>query len=156
MATAGACVWLTGQRGAGKSTVARAVADELRRRGRAAIVLDDPDAREHLRADDPIASVAWLAGVLADCGVVAVVALDAPARAMRDRARGAIGPFVEVFVDNGGRGDASGYEEPFAAELRVPTHDRDATASAAQVISWLERRGLMPHDPPHPSEERGA
>jgi adenylylsulfate kinase-like enzyme len=30
------------------------------------------------------------------------------------------------------------YEEPIGPELRIPTHDRDVRASAAQLLSYLE------------------
>jgi adenylylsulfate kinase-like enzyme len=147
-----ACVWLTGRAGAGKSTIARAVGEQLRRRGRAVVEIDDEDAQAHLRADDPVGAVAWLARTLVGSGVVVVVALDTPERERRERVRTEVPGFVEVFVDGGGTRSDPAYEEPFAPELRVPTRDRDAAASAAQVVSWLEDAGIVPHDPPHPSD----
>ena len=53
--------------------------------------------------------------------------------------------FVEVHVDapadlctaRSGVADRH-YEEPIAPDLRVPTHDRDARASTAQLLSYLE------------------
>ncbi len=50
-----------------------------------------------------------------------------------------------------GRADDA-YEAPYAPELRVPTHGRDVAASTAQVLSFLEDRGVIAHDPAHPSE----
>jgi len=136
-----ACVWLTGRSGAGKTTIAAAVVAELHRRGRAAAVIDELEARAHLGADDRVAALAWVAELLVTSGVVVVVAVDEPERAVRERLRREISSFVEVFVDRGTGDD--GYEEPFAPELRVPTHDRDADASAAQVVSWLEDAGVV-------------
>jgi adenylylsulfate kinase-like enzyme len=121
------------------------------RRGRAVVEIDDEDAHAHLRADDPVSAVAWLARTLVGSGVVVVVALDTRERERRERVRTEVPGFVEVFVDGGARSDPT-YEEPFAPELRVPTGDRDAAASAAQVVSWLEDAGVVPHDPPHPSD----
>ena len=140
-----ACVWLTGRSGSGKTTIATAVVAELRRRGRAAAVIDEPEARTHLGTDDRAAALAWVAELLVSSGVVAVVAVDEPERSVRERLRQEISAFVEVFVDRGTPTD--GYEEPFAPDLRVPTHDRDADASAAQVVSWLEDAGVVGRTP---------
>lgn len=149
-----ACVWLTGRPGAGKSTIARTVGDQLRRRGRAVVEIDDVDARAHLRADDPVGSVAWLARMLVESGVVVLVALDTPEREMREIVRSEVPGFVEVFIDGGADTGPSAerYEEPFAPELRVPTRDRDVAASTAQIVSFLEDAGVVAHDPPHPSD----
>jgi len=137
------CIWLTGRVGAGKTSIARAVVVELQRRGRRAVVIDEADAQSHLSPDDPSASVTWLAGLLLTSGVVVVIAVDAPDRAGRDRAREELPGFAEVFID-GGAGPDDAYEEPFAPELRVPTHDRDVAASVAQLVSWLEDSGVAP------------
>jgi adenylylsulfate kinase len=136
------CIWLTGRAGSGKTTIAHAVVTELRHRGRPAVAIDDVDAREHLSPDHPIDAVTWLAGLLVTNGIVVVVAVPADERADRDRARDDVPGFVEVFVDGGGSDDA--YEEPFAPELRVPTHDREVAASVAQLVSWLEDSGVAP------------
>lgn len=136
-----ACVWLTGRSGAGKTTIAAAVVAELHRRGRAAAVIDELEARAHLDRDDRVAALAWVAGLLVGSGVVTIVAVDEPERAARDELRRSIPSFIEVFVDRGTGDDR--YEEPFAPELRVPTHDRDPDASAAQVVSWLEDAGII-------------
>jgi adenylylsulfate kinase len=140
-------VWLTGRSGAGRTTVGRGIVDELCRRGRAAVLLDEPEVRAHL--GDGTASLVWLCRLLVGNGVTTVVAVDAPGRDERERIRAEIPGFVEVFIDRGRTDDP--FEEPVAPELRVPTHDRDARASVAQVLSWLEHAGLVPHDPPHPA-----
>jgi len=142
----GCCVWLTGRRGAGKTTVARAVAAQLRRRGAPVAVVDEAEVREHLGGDaDPLDALLWVARLVMGAGAVAVVAVDQPRRATRDELRVTVPGFVEVFVD-GGPG-ADDYEEPYAPELRVPTRDRSAEASAAQVVSWLEDQGLVVREP---------
>ena len=148
------CIWLTGRAGSGKTTVAHAVAGELQHRGRAAVVIDEAEARIHLSATDPNASVGWLAGLLLSSGVVVVIAVDAPDRAGRDRAREEVPGFVEVFIDGGDGPDR--YEEPFAPELRVPTHDRDVAASVAQLLSWLEDSGVAPPVDPGSPEPGGT
>ena len=44
----GCCVWFTGLSGAGKSTIAEIVIEELRTRGRRVELLDGDEIREHL------------------------------------------------------------------------------------------------------------
>jgi adenylylsulfate kinase-like enzyme len=141
----GCCVWLTGRRGAGKTTVARAVAAQLRRRGAPVAVVDEAEVREHLGGADPLDALLWVARLVMGAGAVAVVAVDQPRRATRDELRATMPGFVEVFVDAGPADDA--YEEPYAPELRVPTADRSPEASAAQVVSWLEGHGLVADEP---------
>jgi len=46
----GCCLWFTGLSGAGKSTIANVVVDELRARGRKVELLDGDEIREHLKS----------------------------------------------------------------------------------------------------------
>lgn len=144
-----ACLWLTGRRGAGKQTIGTAVADALRADGRPCALLDASALSAHLAhgpTDGGMASLAWLVQLLTENGVTTIVTVDTPRRADRDAARAAIPHFVEVFVDapadvctaRAGVADPR-YEEPIAPDLRIPTHDRDARASAAQLLSYAER-----------------
>jgi adenylylsulfate kinase-like enzyme len=126
---------MTGRRGAGKSTIARGLVDALHDRGHPAVLVDDPEASAYLQ--DGLEAIAWLCELLATSGVTTVVAADRPERNDREVVRALVPGFVEVYVDGGGDGDAD-YEEPFAPEVRVPTADRDAAASIAFVVSWLE------------------
>lgn len=107
----GFCIWFTGLSGAGKSTIANLVAEELRDRGRRVEVLDGDDVRTHLSAglgfskadrDTNIRRIGWVAKLLARNGVVAIAAAISPYRAVRDEIRdqvAEVGRFVEVFVD---------------------------------------------------------
>jgi len=143
----GECVLLTGRAGAGKETIGRGVVTDLRGRGCPAGLVDDHCVGAHLR--EGIESVTWLCRFLVDAGVVGIVTTPLPGRDARERLRAAVPELVEVFVDapadvcatRAGRADPS-YEEPYAPDLRVPTHDRAARASIAQVLSFLEERGL--------------
>jgi adenylylsulfate kinase-like enzyme len=135
-----ACIWMTGRRGAGKSTIASGVVDALLARGQPAVLIDNPAAATHLR--DGGGALAWLCELLVTSGVIAVVAVDQPDRNDRELLRPLIPGFVEVFVDDGSEGDDA-YEAPFAPEVRVPTADRDAAASTALVVSWLESADLV-------------
>ena len=146
MADGGTCVWLTGRRRAGCSTVARLVVEELLASGLRAVLVDEAEVREHLAGGDwpSRRALRWLVGLLVDNGVTAVLAVPGD-EAEREATRAAVAHFVEVFVDTpaavcaarGALPDPE-FREPIAPELRVLTHDRDAAASAAQVVSYLE------------------
>ena len=103
----GCCVWFTGLSGAGKSTIAEIVIDELRARGRRVELLDGDEIREHLSKglgfskadrDTNVLRIGWVASVLARNGVVAVTAAISPYRDIRSEVRGWIDNFVEVHV----------------------------------------------------------
>jgi adenylylsulfate kinase len=152
-----ACVLFTGRAGAGKHTIGHGVANELRRRGGHCGVLDADVVERHLHAG--IEALVWCCTLLVTSGATAVVTTPVPARAGRDLLRDMIPAFLEVFLDapaalcaerSGGSDDE--FEAPYAPDLRVPTHDRDPAASIAQVMSFLEERGVVPGDPVHPSE----
>lgn len=108
----GATVWFTGLSGAGKSTVANAVAERLHVDGVAHYVLDGDNLRYGLNADlgfsdadraENVRRVGEVARLMADAGIVTLVPVISPFRAGRDRVRAAHAvaglPFVEVFVD---------------------------------------------------------
>jgi len=102
-------VWFTGLSGAGKTTLARAVAALLVAEGRAAHVLDGDELRAGLSADlgfsladraEQVRRAGHVARILGDAGVVPLVALVSPVRADRDavRALHGAGRFLEVHV----------------------------------------------------------
>jgi adenylylsulfate kinase len=104
----GFCLWFTGLSGAGKSTIAEVVMEELRRRGHRVELLDGDEVRENLSKglgfskedrDTNIRRIGWVAAVLARNGVVAITAAISPYRDIRDEIRGQIDNFVEVYVD---------------------------------------------------------
>jgi len=105
----GVTVWLTGLSGAGKSTIARAVAAEFARGGTAVHVLDGDDLRAGLSADlgfsledraEQVRRAGHVARILGDAGVVVLAALISPTRAERAavRAMHPEGRFLEVHV----------------------------------------------------------
>jgi bifunctional enzyme CysN/CysC len=109
---AGATVWLTGLPAAGKSTLASALERDLLEHARPAYALDGDEIRRELCRDlgfdresraENVRRVAHIARMLADSGVIAIVALVSPFAADRRRARElhheADLRFIEVFLD---------------------------------------------------------
>jgi adenylylsulfate kinase len=152
------CVVFTGRAGAGKATIGHGVADELRRRGCPCGLLEADGVERHLQQGTD--ALVWCCALLVGSGAHVIVTLPVPTRAERDQLRDAVPAFLEIFLDapaalcaeRSGRRDEE-YEEPYAADLRVPTHDRDPAASIAQAMSFLEERGVAPRDPVQPSEQ---
>jgi adenylylsulfate kinase len=179
VATGGAVVWLTGLSGAGKTTIGRALVERLAA-GQAKVELLDGDAvREHLskglgfsRADRDtnIARIGYVAQLLAKHGVVVVVAAISPYSEARDgvrqAARRAAHPFVEVFVrasvEACERRDVKGlyakarsgeipqftgvsdpYEPPVSAEIVVETDGATVEESVAVVVRGLRNLGVV-------------
>lgn len=102
-------VWFTGLSGAGKTTIARAVATRLADAGIAHTLLDGDELRATLSADlgfgrqdraEQVRRVGHLARILGDAGVIPLVALVSPFRSDRDAVRALHDPgrFVEVHV----------------------------------------------------------
>ena len=98
----GAVVFFTGLSGSGKSTIARALADDLRDRDpRLVTLLDSDEIRELLWADlgyDPasratnIKRIGWIAALVAAHGGIAIAAPIAPYDDARRQARAMVRP----------------------------------------------------------------
>ena len=104
------CIWFTGLSGAGKTTIAQAVRDQLLAQGRRVYVLDGDLLRTGLNRDlgfsdqdrsENTRRVAEVARLMVDAGVTVLVALISPFEEDRRKARTlfAQGQFVEVYVD---------------------------------------------------------
>ena len=105
--TKGFVVWFTGLSGAGKSTIANALAQELERRGRHVELLDGDEVRTHLSKglgfskedrDTNIRRIGYVARLVARSGGVAITAAISPYREVRDEVRASTPNFVEVFA----------------------------------------------------------
>src|ERR687885_421640 len=102
----GVTLWFTGLSGAGKTTLARIVETELRRRGYKFEVLDGDVVRTNLSKglgfskedrDENIRRIGFVANLLERNGVIAMTAAISPYREIRDEVRAKHANFVEVF-----------------------------------------------------------
>jgi len=128
----GLTIWMTGLSGAGKSTIAGVLADELRAQGRKVEILDGDIVRENLSKglgfskedrDTNILRIGFVAHLLSRNGVVAITAAISPYRDIRDQNRALIGDFVEVYakctIEELTRRDVKGlYEKALRGEIQ--------------------------------------
>lgn len=101
-------LWLTGLSGAGKSTIAQALTEDLRRDGIPVMNLDGDSLRSGLNSDlgfteddrqENVRRTAEVAKLFAENGAVTICSLISPAKAHRDLAREILGEsFVEIYV----------------------------------------------------------
>ncbi len=104
----GFVIWLTGWSGAGKTTIALGLEDELKRRGIRYIQrLDGDIVREDLTRDlgfskedrdENIRRITFVAELLSKNGVATIVSFISPYREARDNARKRCKDFIEVYV----------------------------------------------------------
>lgn len=145
----GAVVWITGLPASGKTTLAEALAAELRAQGRAALVLDGDRLRAGLSRDlgfadaarsEQVRRAAEIARIAAEQGQIAIAALVSPFRADRAAARAIAAPlhFIEVWLDA-------------SPEL---CRSRDPKGLWAEAIAG-RRQGLTGFDAPY-EEPEGA
>jgi len=100
-------IWLTGPSGAGKTTLAKALAKKLQEMGYRVEVLDGDGIRSRLYPDLGFSKreremhnrvVVEMAKLLARNDVITIVSVIAPYREWREDARREIGKFVEVYL----------------------------------------------------------
>lgn len=104
----GGILWFTGLSGAGKTTLALALEQELFTRGYQTYVLDGDNIRGGLNSDlgfspadrtENIRRIGEVAALFSDAGQIVITAFISPYREDRERARKIMpGPFREVFV----------------------------------------------------------
>jgi bifunctional enzyme CysN/CysC len=167
-----AVVWFTGISGAGKSTIANIVEHKLHATGRHTYLLDGDNLRHGLNRDlgfttadrvENVRRVAEVAALMADAGLIVLVALISPYRAERRLARDRVGGggFCEVFVDTpldvaeardrkglygkARRGELPNftavdapYETPEHPEIHIRTTEMTPEAAAERVVRHLE------------------
>ena len=106
--SAGFVLWLTGLSGAGKSTLSDLIVADLRARAVPVELLDGDEVREFLSKglgfsredrDTNVLRIGYVAKLLAQHGVISIVAAISPYREARVRVREMVERFVEVHVD---------------------------------------------------------
>lgn len=105
---AGFVLWMTGLSGAGKTTIALILVDELKRRGLKIERLDGDVVRQSLTRDlgfskedrdKNIERVSFVAKLLSRNGIGCVCSFISPYQAVRDQVRAEVTNFIEVFID---------------------------------------------------------
>lgn len=168
-------IWLTGISGAGKTTLAQALEEILRACGRPIVVLDGDSFRrdmgeilgysyEHRMIN--INCMGYLAKVLTGQGISVIVAAISPYRKARDRWKGEIDRFVEVYVycplevcqnrDVKGlyalaaKGEiknftavSDAYEQPLNPDVTVYTHKATIRQCVDSIISYLKQKRFL-------------
>ena len=167
-------LWLTGLPSAGKSTIANLLERRFVALGRHTRLLDGDDIRLGLSRDlgftrpdrvENVRRISEVAKLLADAGLIVIVAVISPFRSERAKARALMGDgeFVEVFVDapvdvceardvkglyaKARRGELpdftgidSPYEVPEDPELRLDTVALSAEEAADEILQFLQER----------------
>jgi len=146
-------LWLTGERGAGKSALARWLADRADRSGARVEILDDdtvgslfPVGASRTEQDLRVRRLAWLASRLEAHGAAVIVAVDSPEDDARRYARSVSSELVEIHLHaapevlaaRGAARDVIDYEVPVQPELRLDTGRLSLDEAGAEVIAWLQ------------------
>ena len=171
----GVAVWFTGFSGAGKSTIADALTDKLKSAGYRLEVLDGDEIRENLTKDlgfskedrdTNIRRIGFVAKLLVRNGVIVLVPVISPYRAIREEIRANIDNFVEVFVNapisvceerdvkglykkvRAGQikqftGIDDPYEPPLNPEIECRTDLEDVSESVDKILSLLKTSGYI-------------
>lgn len=170
-------IWFTGLSGSGKTTIANLLERRLHALGRHTALLDGDNIRHGLSKDlgfteadraENMRRVAEVARLMADAGLIVVVAFISPFRAERARARETIArdEFMEVHIDTplavaeardvkglyrraraGELKDFTGidspYEAPNAPDIRIDTTLLSAEAAADRIAALVVTRTTL-------------
>ncbi len=168
----GLAVWFTGLSGSGKSTICAEVEQQLRSQGYRVEVLDGDIVREGLTKDlgfskedrdTNIRRIGFVTKLLARNGVIVLVPVISPYRAIREEIRAQIDAFIEVYVSTPlevcEARDVKGlykkarageikqftgiddpYEPPLNPEVECKTQETSLEDCTAQVIQAIKER----------------
>ncbi len=130
----GVCLWFTGLSGAGKSTIAHAVEEQLHQKGCRTFVFDGDNVRHGLCCNlgfskedrsENIRRIGEMTKLFVDAGVIALTAFISPFKADRERVRNLLSShdFIEIYcrcpLDVCESRDAKGmYKKARAGEIR--------------------------------------
>ena len=164
-------LWFTGLSGAGKSTIANLVEQRLVELGRHTYLLDGDNVRHGLNRDlgftqqdrvENVRRVTEVAALMADAGLIVLVAMISPFRAERAQARERLAEagFLEVFIDTpldvaesrdikglyararagelrNFTGVDSPYEPPLQPDIHIDTGALTPVAAAERIVTAL-------------------
>jgi adenylylsulfate kinase len=165
----GLVIWLTGLSGSGKTTTGRALEKYFRENGSKVEFLDGDELRRTISSELGFSKedremhakrVTYLSHLLSRNGVIVIVALISPYRAIREYARNLTGNFIEVWVQcsletcikrdpkglyrNAAQGSITNmtgvqapYEQPLSPEVTVNTENESPQECAARIIAFM-------------------
>ncbi|HKH93562.1 MAG TPA: GTP-binding protein [Gemmatimonadaceae bacterium] len=146
-------LWLSGERGAGKSALARWLAGRAERSGAKVEILDDdtvgalfPAGGSRAEQDLRVRRLAWLASRLESHGAAVIVAVGAPEEESRRFARSLATEFVEIHLHaapevlaaRGAESSENAFEAPVQPEVRLDTGRLSLDEAGAEVLAWLQ------------------
>lgn len=169
----GYVLWFTGPPGAGKTTLAERLKTILNNNGTVVEILDGDEIRKGLSKDLGFSKedrekhnerVMFVAKLLSRNGIVTLVPLISPYRAVRERARKEIPNFIEIYIkcplDVLIKRDPKGlykkalageitnltglqdtYEEPLSPEIVIDTNAKTIEESVNTILEFLGARG---------------
>jgi bifunctional enzyme CysN/CysC len=154
----GGVLWLTGLSGAGKSTIAMALEQELFRRGFHVFVLDGDNVRRGLSANlgfapedraENIRRIGEVAALFAESGQIVITAFISPYRGDRDRARQAVAKSL-AGSERAGTGVGAFHEIYVKADLATcEGRDPKGLYQKARAGQIAEFTGISaPYEPP--------
>lgn len=166
-----AVLWMTGLSGAGKSTIANELEIKLAEMNRHTFLLDGDNIRNGLNQDlgftdedrvENIRRVGEVSKLMADAGLIVIVALISPFRLEREMVRRMINKdeFIEIFIDaplsvlkkrdtkglyakakakeiKNFTGIDSAYERPINPEIHINTSKISAMDAAEKILRFL-------------------
>jgi adenylylsulfate kinase len=170
----GFAIWITGLPASGKSAITTALSEQLRNCGIPVTVLESDAMRKHFPAPNYdvldreyfYRSLAFIGSVLVKNGINVVFDATANRREFRNRARGQIGNFLEIYIDTpldvcmsrdpkgiyrkGTTGESRNvpglqaeYEPPLHPDLVINGDREDPELSARRIVDILRTRGFI-------------
>lgn len=149
----GGVIWLSGVASSEKAVLAGILAERLLRRGSEIEVLDEEGVRDRWPGnEDPekkVLGVARLAASFARHGVWALVSIDSPKRAPREKARAICADvgsaFFEVYIrPPEEQGTPNSFEAPDSPDQVVETEDTTPHEVAVKILDTLVIRSQNP------------
>jgi adenylylsulfate kinase len=168
-------LWITGLPASGKSVISAALAKTLQDRGLEVAVLESDELRKHFSTHPSYdiqdreyfyGSMAFIGKVLTEHGVSVIFDATANRRAYRERARGQIPRFLEIYIDTpletciqrdpkgiyrkAMTGEAqhvpglqADYEAPLNPDLVIYGGAEDPGIAASRIVTTLEAKGMI-------------